>query len=297
MKIRQFSAALLCSGLFGVPATASSALDFFNNFWDGAHMRSGTQFSQSVPASIGDGGKISKTSAGIDLELVSVSPSERFLTVCDLSYRRNHYHFSGVPAAFKAIDEFSVFAWQELIYDKDNGRAVAGLLSLRSATADTTDFSHGLGASFGIGFKQYFSRDEFVWLGMTATYSQLRQRMYYWPALSVNWNLRDDLKLSLSNGAELTWAVDSQKRCLLHGKISYQPKEFQVQKNIGWQETAVPVDFSLEYRFSEHFYAIGTFSLLTWQYYRRWDKGHRRNSTKFTAEPTVAFGIEMGCRF
>lgn len=297
MKSNRFKLILLAGTLLAAPLTQADELDFFRELLFEAKTGTSLGAFQSVPASIRHGGKISKSSLSAEAGVFHLNPSETYISILELGFARVNYHFSDVPAPFSAVDKASFFTWQEYVYDHSQGRAVAGTASLELNAADTTAFSHGLTFTLGLGAKQYFSRDEFVWLGAVTIYSPLRERMYYLPALVVNWNLADNLKLNVSNGVELIWKIDKEERWQFSCKASYELGAFQIEKRAGWQTNWIPVDFKLEYYLTKRFYVAGTISVLAWQRYRRWERGYEQDATEFTTDPTIAFAIKSGFKF
>lgn len=290
--------ASLAGTFFGAALTAQADnLDFFTEILFEAKTGITTGVSQNVPVNIGDGGKISKTEFSVEAGAFYVNPSETYIAILELGFEREDYHFSGVSAPFSDVDRVKFFTWQEFVYDNSNGRAAAGMLSFGSNTAENASFADGSVLTLGLGVKQYLSREEFVWLGAVAAYSRLRERMYYLPVFILNLNLDEKLTLNISNGAELIWIPDDEKRWEISCGVRYELGEFQVGKHEGWQTDRVPIDFKVKHYFTKRFYVAGTASLLAWQRYRRWEHGDKQHSTEFTADPTVEFAIEAGLKF
>lgn len=291
MKSARFKAPAFAAG------TVLAALVFANNLAAAEVQTAAVSLRQSVPAHTDAGGKISAARTTAKYEWLHVSGAEDYISIFSLDGAHAHYRFRGVPAAFGNVDGVSAFTWQEWVFDPARGRALVALAAAGTSAADSVDFFDGSTFTAGLGFKQYFSREDSVMLGWTVSYSRLRERLYWFPIGFIDWRLSDDWKLSVSNRLKLSWTISPG--WTLCFKTAYEFSSFQVKKHALWNNQYVPAGMSLTWcpPGGNGFFCTAGADAVLWSEWKRWENGSRQNHTKFGVDPTLEFFVEAGFKF
>ncbi len=257
-------------------------------------------YGQRFPASINKGGKISCATYGAGVSWTHVSSEEKYIALWTADYRRSDYHFSSSAPygnkLFEHLDSFNVFTWQEYVFDKDNGRAVAGFLSGSLESEDTTSLKNGSSCAGGVGAKQYFSRETSLFLGVGTAYSRLRERWQVIPVLVFDCDLRKDLNLRLGNGAKITWDTFGDKVFLLSAEVSYGAETLTVGHGEHWQGQTLPVRFTGQWNITKEFFVALGVGTIAWSEYRYWENGSKKHE-RFHTDPSLELTLQAGFKF
>lgn len=261
-------------------------------------------YAQRLPASINRGGKLAASTYGTGVSWTRVAEDETLIMLTNMDYRRTDYRFSGntgtlTPtgkAPFSHVDDLNLFNWTEYVFDKANGRAIAFLTSATFIASDSTAFSHGTHGAIGAGYKQYFSRTESLWVGLSAYYSRHRERWGVMPAIVLDFALRPDLNLRISNGAELTWDINARNEWILSAGINYASDCITVGNGESWYVQSAPLSLSARWNATENCFIAFGMKTIFWTDYRLWSGGHKTDS-HFTVDPGVEFSVQAGIRF
>lgn len=259
-------------------------------------------YGQRLPASTNKGGTLAASTYGTGVSWTHVTEDETLIMLMNMDYQRTDYRFSGaqnwhLPVdPFSHVDELKLFSWTEYVYDKANGRAIAGAISGTLFSADTTSLSGGAHGTFALGYKQYFSRTRSIWLGASVFYSRHRERWSAMPALVLDFSLDREWNLRIGNGVEVTWDVDARNEWLISAGISYGFDAITVGRGEVWYVQNAPISLSVRRNIGKNFFmAAGTKAIL-WTDYRLWEGGHETDA-HFTVDPAVEFSIQAGLRF
>lgn len=259
-------------------------------------------YAQRLPASINKGGKLAASIYGTGVSWTHVSEEEDFIFLANMDYQRTDYRFSGMQnrafsgEPFSHVDMLKVFNWTEYVYDKANGRAIAGMISGTLFSADSTALSNGAHSAFAFGYKQYFSRTRSVWFGASVFYSRHRERWSAMPAILLDFTLSREWNLRIGNGAELTWDIDGKDEWLISAGISYEVDAITVGKGEVWYVQSAPLSLSVRHNFGKTFFVTAGVKTLLWTDYRLWKAGHETDA-HFTVDPTVELSLQAGIRF
>lgn len=256
------------------------------------------------PAAISKGGQLMCSTYGLDVSWQHVSEEEKYIALMSLDYRRSDYHFSGTHrnispngrTPFAHIDSFSLFTWQEYIFDKDNGRAVAGFLSGLLESEDSCALRYGSSLAIGLGAKQYFSRDTAIWVGVNMSYSRTRERWQFFPFGIFNCALGHDLSLRLGNGAQISWDVGGENKWLLSLAANYGSETFSVGRGKNWQVQSIPLTLTAQWNLTKEIFVSLSVESLLWSKYRLWENGNR-SSYHFSSDPTIGLALQAGLHF
>lgn len=259
-------------------------------------------YGQRLPASINKGGKLAASVYGSGVSWTHVGAEEDIIFLANMDYQRTDYRFSGTPenllagAAFKHVDMLRIFNWTEYVYDKANGRAIAGMISGSLLSSDSTSLSSGTHGAFALGYKQYFSRTRSVWLGASVFYSRHRERWSAMPAILLDFALSPDLNLRIGNGAEITWDVDAKNEWLLSAGISYGFDAITVGRGEVWYAQSIPLSLSVRRNIGKNFFVTAGAKTFLWTDYRLWEGGHE-SDFHFSISPSVELSLQAGVRF
>lgn len=259
-------------------------------------------YAQRLPASINKGGKLAASVYGTGVSWTRVSEEEDLISLVNMDYQRTDYRFSGTQnwslpgTPFEHVDMLKIFNWTEYVYDKANGRAIAGMVSGSLFSADTTSLSDGAHGAFALGYKQYFSRTRSIWLGASVFYSRHRERWSAMPALVLDFSLDREWNLRIGNGVEVTWDVDARNEWLISAGISYGFDAITVGRGEVWYVQNAPISLSVRRNIGKNFFMAAGTKVILWTDYRLWESGHETDA-HFTVDPAVEFSIQAGLRF
>lgn len=259
-------------------------------------------YAQRLPASINKGGKLAASTYGTGVSWTHVADDEELICFINMDYRRTDYRFSGAQnrqlpgEPFANVDMLKIFNWTEYVYDKANGRAVAGVISGSLFSADSTSLSNGTHGVLALGYKQYFSRTRSAWLGASVFYSRHRERWCMMPALSLDFSLDREWNLRIGNGAEITWDVDAKNEWILSAGISYALDSITVGRGEVWYVQSAPLALSARRNIGKNFFVTAGVKTYLWSDYRLWKGGHETD-IHFTVDPAVELSLQAGIRF
>lgn len=259
-------------------------------------------YAQRLPASINKGGKLAASVYGTGVSWTHVSEDETLILLTNMDYQRTDYRFSGTQnwslpgEPFSHVDMLKIFNWTEYVYDKANGRAIAGMISGTLLSADTTSLSNGAHGAFALGYKQYFSRTRSVWLGASVFYSRHRERWSVMPAILLDFSLSREWNLRIGNGVELTWDIAGKDEWLLSAGISYGFDAITAGRGETWYVQSAPLSLSARRNIGKNFFVTVGAKTFLWSDYRLWKSGHETDA-HFTVDPAVELSIQTGIRF
>lgn len=259
-------------------------------------------YAQRLPASINKGGRLAASVYGSGVSWTHVSEEEDFIFLANMDYQRTDYRFSGTQNwsrpgdPFSHVDMLKIFNWTEYVYDKANGRAIAGMISGSLFSADTTSLSNGSNGTFALGYKQYFSRTRSVWAGASLFYSRHRERWCVMPVILMNLSLSREWNLRIGNGIEVTWDVGAENEWLISAGISYGFDAITVGRGEVWYAQSAPLALSVRRNLGKNFFLTAGMKTLLWTDYRLWEDGHETDA-HFTVDPAVEFSLQAGIRF
>lgn len=259
-------------------------------------------YAQRLPASINKGGKLAASTYGTGVSLTHVSAEEDFIFLANMDYQRTDYRFSGTQnwslpgEPFSHVDMLKVFNWTEYVYDRENGRAIVGMISGTLFSADSTSLSNGAHGAFALGYKQYFSRTRSVWLGASVFYSRHRERWSVLPAMVLDFSLSREWNLRVGNGVELTWDIEGKDEWLISAGLSYGFDAITVGKGEVWYTQSAPLTLSVRRNIGKNFFVTAGVKTLLWTDYRLWESG-RETDAHFTVDPAVELSLQAGVRF
>lgn len=256
------------------------------------------------PSSVNRGGEISSFAFGAGASWTFVSEEEKFVSVSNLDFQRTDYRFSGTPETlspvgsdpFSHVDSLKAFNWSEFVFDKANGRALAFLAAASFAAADSTASSHGVNASLGFAYKQYFSRTTSVCGGVLCAYSRHKERWTILPLVLVDYAPTRDVNMRLGNGINLTWNVGGKDEWILSAGVSYSGECIAVADGEYWYTQSVPASLVARRNLGKNFFVSLGMSALLWTDYRYWANSHKTDF-HFTSETALAISLQAGLRF
>lgn len=259
-------------------------------------------YAQRLPAALNKGGKLAASIYGTGVSWAHVSETESLIFLANLDYQRTDYRFSGTRDGmfpgepFAHVDMLKFFNWTEYVYDKANGRALAGMVSGSLLSADSTSLSNGTNGVFALGYKQYFSRTRSLWLGASVFYSRHRERWSVMPAVLIDFSLSKEWNVRVGNGVEITWDIEAKNEYLLSAGISYGVDAITVGHGETWYVQSVPIALSLRRNFGEKFFICAGMKTFLWSDYRLWEAGQETDA-HFTVDPSVELSLQAGVRF